>query len=53
MREIANINKDVLNEMGRRGYDYSQMYLTKEVNLKKLADTVIISYYKKNEHTYV
>ncbi len=41
MKEIAQMPFEQLRVMGEKGYLYSQKYLTKEVNLKKLADIVV------------
>lgn len=41
MRDIAQIPFEQLRVMGEKGYLYSQKFLTKEVNLKKLADIVV------------
>ena len=41
MRDIAQIPFVQLRVMGEKGYLYSQKFLTKEVNLKKLADIVV------------
>lgn len=40
MNEITKTPKEQLRQMGEKGYRFSQLYLTKEVNLKKLADIV-------------
>lgn len=40
MKLAAMKTKDQLSTMGEKGYKYSQLHLTKEVNLKKLADIV-------------
>ena len=41
MKEIAQMPFEQLRVMGEKGYLYSQKYLTKEVNLKKLSDIVV------------
>lgn len=40
MKEIAQLDPSDLRQMGENGYEYSQQHLTREVNLKKLANIV-------------
>jgi glycosyltransferase involved in cell wall biosynthesis len=40
MKEIAQLDTNALRQMGENGYEYSQLHLTREVNLKKLANIV-------------
>jgi glycosyltransferase involved in cell wall biosynthesis len=40
MKLAAMKTKEQLSTMGEKGYKYSQLHLTKEVNLKKLADII-------------
>ena len=39
-KSVVEINAQELDEMGERGYEYSQEHLTKEVNLPALAKIV-------------
>lgn len=41
MQRIAHIDRRELQEMGRSGYEYSQKHLTREINLRKLANIVL------------
>lgn len=40
-KSIAQLPREALDEKGRNGYEYCQKYLTKKVNLEKLANTII------------
>ena len=40
MKLAAMKTKEQLSTMGENGYKYSQLHLTKEVNLKRLADII-------------
>lgn len=41
MKNIARLPLGKLRSMGERGYEYSQKYLTKKVNLERLANIVV------------